>query len=303
MDRSPPPFFKQGPSANARLLFFSLLAISLLVIDSRLDVLSRLRQGIATVLYPVQRVLLVPRDAGQAGLGYLADIQRLRAENAELRRIEAANANTLLQTERLAAENQQLRQLLAMRERTVIRSTVAEVLYDARDAFSRRLVLDKGQQHGVAAGQPVIDASGVVGQITRVYPLSSEVTLVTDRNATLPVEVKRSGERSVAYGGSQPGTIDLRYLRTNADVREGDLLVTSGLDGLFPAGLPVGTVQTVETGSSAFVTVRVEPAARAERTRLLLVLLVDPAASAAAAAGALPPEPPRDARAKRGRGG
>ena len=296
MEHSPPPFFRQGPSANARLLFFSLLAIALLVVDSRLDVLGRLRQGIATVLYPVQRTLLVPRDVTRVGAEYLADVGRLRAENAELRRLETANANALLQTERLVAENQQLRQLLAMRERTAIRSAVAEVLYDTRDAFSRRLVLDKGQQNGVIAGQPVIDASGVVGQVTRVYPLSSEVTLVTDRRSTIPVEIRRTGERSVAFGGSPDGTIELRYLRTSADVREGDLLVTSGLDGLFPPGLPVGTVRSIEAGSSAFVRVLVEPAAHAERTRLLLILLAEPHAQ-----GASPPseEPAAESRRRR----
>lgn len=286
MDQSPPPFFKQGPSANARLLFFSLLAIALLGVDSRLDVLGRLREGIATVLYPVQRTLLVPRDALELASAYLSDVGRLRAENTELRKLEAANANALLQTEQLAAENKELRQLLAMRERTAMRSTVAEVLYDARDAFSRRLVLDKGQQQGVIAGQPVIDASGVVGQITRVFPLSSEVTLVTDRGSTIPVEVRRTGERSLAYGGSLAGTVELRYLRTNADVREGDLIVTSGLDGLFPPGLPVGTVRTVEVGASAFVQVHVEPAGHAERTRLLLILLAEPPQQALS-----PPDP------------
>lgn len=297
MDHSPPPFFKQGPSANARLLFFSLFAITLLVVDSRLEVLGRLRQGIATVLYPVQRTLLVPRDVIGMGAEYLAEVGRLRAENAELRRLEAANANALLQTEQLAAENQQLRQLLAMRERTAIRSAVAEVLYDARDAFSRKLVLDKGQQSGVIAGQPVIDASGVVGQVTRVYPLSSEVTLITDRRSTIPVEIRRTGERSVAFGGSPDGTIELRYLRTGADVREGDQLVTSGLDGLFPPGLPVGAVRSVETGSSAFVRVLIEPAAHAERTRLLLILLAEPPAQA------LPPPEESDVEPRRRRRG
>jgi rod shape-determining protein MreC len=298
VDRSPPPFFKQGPSANARLVFFSLFAIALLVVDSRLEVLGRLREGIATVLYPVQRTLLVPRDLLDLGAEYLADVNRLRAENAELRRLETANANALLQTEQLVAENQQLRQLLAMRERTAIRSTVAEVLYDARDAFSRKLVLDKGQQNGVTAGQPVIDASGIVGQVTRVYPLSSEVTLVTDRRSTIPVEIRRTGERSVAFGGSPDGTIELRYLRTNADVREGDVLVTSGLDGLFPPGLPVGTVRAVETGSSTFVRVLVEPAAHAERTKLLLILLAEPQSQPA-----LPPEEPAAESRRRRRGG
>jgi rod shape-determining protein MreC len=276
VDRSPPPFFKQGPSANVRLAFFSLLAIALLVVDARLDTMSKLRQGIATVLYPVQRLLLVPRDAVRSFAEYTAEIDRMRSENAEMRRIEASNARTLLQNEQLASENTQLRQLLGMRERTTLRSTVAEVLYDARDAFSRRLVVDRGLQHGVQAGQPVIDAFGVIGQVTRAHPLSSEVTLVTDRNSTIPVEVRRTGARTLAWGGSVAGTIELRFLPANSDIREGDQLVTSGLDGLFPPGLPVARVSLIEPGStSAFMRVRAEPAARVERTKLLLVLLAD----------------------------
>jgi len=276
VNSSPPPFFKQGPSANARLVFFSLLAIALLVVDSRFALLGRLRQGIATVLYPVQRTLLVPRDVIHVGAEYVGEVGRLRAENAELRRIETANANALLQTEQLAAENRQLRRLLAMRERTVLRSTVAEVLYDARDAFSRRLVLDKGVQHGVAAGQPVIDADGVIGQVTRVYPLSSEVTLVTDRESTIPVEVRRSGERRLAFGGSIPGPVGLRYLRPNAAGPPGDVPVPPGRDGLFPPGLREGRVRSEVAGSPAFVRVLVVPAAQGDRTRLLLVLLAEP---------------------------
>jgi rod shape-determining protein MreC len=296
VDRSPPPFFKQGPSANVRLAFFSLLAIALLIVDAHLDTMSRLRQGIATVLYPVQRVLLMPRDLiGSAG-EYTGEIERMRAETAEMRRIEAANARTLLQAEQLAAENTQLRQLLGMRERTALRTTVAEVLYDARDAFTRRLVIDRGIQHGVQAGQPVIDAHGVIGQVTRAHPLSSEVTLVTDRNSTVPVEIRRTGARTLAWGGSSPGTIELRFLPAASDIRDGDQLITSGLDGLFPPGLPVGQVSAVEPGSTAaFMRVRAEPAARVERTRLLLVLLADPPAQAAPTLEA-PPASHRRAR-------
>ena len=200
-----------------------------------------------------------------------------------MRRLEAANANALLQTEQLAAENQQLRAAAGDAR------PHGDPLHRGRGAlrhprsFSRKLVLDKGLQHGVIAGQPVIDAGGVVGQITRVFPLSSEVTLVTDRNdRRCRSRSARTGERSVAFGGSPPGTIELRYLRTNADVRDGDLLVTSGLDGLFPPGLPVGTVSKVETGSSAFVHVSAQPAARAERSQAA----ADPAGRAAVAAGA-----------------
>ena len=184
-----------------------------------------------------------------------------------------------------------------MRERTSLRTTVAEVLYDARDTFSRRLVVDRGMQHGVQAGQPVIDAFGVIGQVTRAHPLSSEVTLVTDRNSTIPIEVRRTGARTLAWGGAAPGTIELRFLPAATDIREGDLLVTSGLDGLFPAGLPVARVTAVQPGStSAFMRVRAEPTARVERTKLLLILLAEAPAEPAPI-----PEPAPQRRRSRGR--
>jgi len=285
VDRSPPPFFKQGYSANARLAFFALLAVTLLVVDARMQWLTALRQGIGTVLYPVQRTLLVPRDALSMGLQYFADVDRLRSENGELRRVEIANARTLLLAEQLQVENARLRELLGARERAAVRSVIAEVLYEARDPFSRRVVLDKGLQSGVLAGQPVIDAQGVIGQVTRVFPLSSEVTLLSDRNATIPVEVQRTGQRAIAFGGVGGGLIELRYLPGAADLKENDLLVTSGLDSLYPAGIPVGRVRELEkAGSGAFSRVLVQPVGGLERSRTLLVPLVD--------RDRLPPPPP-----------
>jgi rod shape-determining protein MreC len=300
MDRSPPPFFNQGPSAHARLAFFALLAIALLVTDSRVGALAALRQGLGTVLYPLQRTLLVPRDLLALGADYVSDVNRLRAETAELRRIETANARALLRAEQLAAENAKLRELLGARERSAIRTVIAEVLYDTRDPYTRRLVLDRGLQHGVLAGQPVIDAQGVVGQITRVLPLSSEVTLLTDRAATIPVEVTRTGQRSLAFGGAAlPGMLELRFLNAGSDLREGDVLATSGLDGIYPPGLPVGTIASVEPGAGAGAGLRVlvRPVAAIERSRLMLVLLVDQALLPQ------PPavEPPADTRRRKGR--
>ena len=296
MDRSPPPFFKQGPSSNARLAFFALLGIALLVIDSRTGLLNAMRQGIGTVLYPLQRTLLVPRDAVSISTDYLTEIHRLRAENTELKRIEIANARQLLQVEQLAQENRQLRELTGARDRAAVRSVVAEVLYDTRDPFSRKLVLDKGLQHGIGIGQPVVDAQGVVGQVTRVFPLSAELTLLTDRNMTIPVQVQRNGVRAIASGGAQPGRMELRYMSVNADVKEGDVVATSGLDSLYPAGLPVGRIVAVERGRTGnFAQVSVEPIAGVDRSRLLLVLLVDRTG--------LPPPPPAEsadtARGKR----
>jgi rod shape-determining protein MreC len=288
MDRSPPPFFKQGPSANARLGFFALLAVALLVVDARLDALNAMRQGIGTVLYPLQRTLLVPRDVFTLGGDYLFEVSRLREENTELRRLETANARTLLQAEQLSHENRQLRELLGARDRTAVRSVVAEVLYETRDSFSRRAVLDRGLQHGVVLGQPVIDARGVVGQVTRVFPLSAEVTQVTDPNMTVPVQVERTGQRAIAFGSASADRMELRFLSVNADLKEGDRLVTSGLDSVYPTGIPVGSVSLVDRGRTGnFARVQIDPVSGLDRSRMVLVLMVDHAG--------LPPSMPPDA--------
>lgn len=299
MDRSPPPFFNQGPSAHARLAFFAIFAISLLVIDSRLGLLVALREGVGTMLYPVQRTLLVPRDLFGMSADYLAEIRRLRAENAELRRVEVANAKTLQQSEQLAAENARLRELLETRERIALRSVIAEVLYEPRDPYTRKVVLDRGLQHGLLAGQPVIDAHGVIGQVTRVLPLSSEVTLLTDRSAAIPVAVRRTGQRSVAFGGLGTGLLELRFLSAASDLQVGDVLITSGLDGIFPHGLAVGSVERVDSAASSASSARVlvRPAAGLDRSRILLVLLVDRSALPPPP----PPEKPVDSRRRRAR--
>jgi rod shape-determining protein MreC len=161
------------------------------------------------------------------------------------------------------------------------------VLYDTRDPFSRRIVLDKGLQQGVANGQPVIDARGVVGQITRVFPLSSELTLLTDRHITVPVQVQRNGLRAIASGSARAGRLELRYMAVNVDLKEGDIVVTSGLDSLYPVGLPVGRIVSVDrTGSGNFARVSLEPSSSVDSSRMMLVLLAD--------RSALPPPPPAE---------
>jgi len=284
------------------LLIFAGLSLVLLVLDARSTVFATLRQGVATVLYPVQRTLLVPRDVfhsvSESTTEAFHDVGQLRSENAELRRIETANAKTLLLAEHLAAENAELRHLLGAREQVAIPSIVAEVLYQTRDTFARRFVLDKGIQHGLAAGQPVVDAGGVIGQITRTFPLSSELTLVTDRNLSVPVQVDRTGLRAIAYGDSEPGRLELRYVAANADVREGDPISTSGLDGLYPPGLPVGRVVLVDrAGGSTFARIVLEPAGGVDRSRIILVL--QPDASRLPPPLMAPAEPPARRRAAR----
>ena len=166
-------------------------------------------------------------------------MQLLQRENDELRHAKLTTAPNLLRLEQLEAENARLRKLLVVNERENAKGQVAQILYTARDPFSRKVIVDKGQQSGIVAGQPAIDEAGVVGQVTRVFPFSSEITLITDKDQAVPVQIVRTGQRSVVFGLGN-GQLELRFMPVNADVQEGDLLVTSGLDGVFLADDRVG---------------------------------------------------------------
>lgn len=278
MDHGPPPLFNQGVSARARLAFFSFLAIALIVIDSRIRVLETVRVGVGVVLYPIQQTLLIPSRAVDGVAGYFTALTTLQSENEQLRQRELANAQTLQQSHDLAAENERLRKLLAARERLPNASLMAPVLYETRDRFSRKIVLHAGANEGVRPGSPVIDDLGVVGQVTRVFRDTSEVTLLTDKDHTIPVQILRNGLRGVAFGGADPGTLDLRFMAPNADVAQNDLAITSGLDGVYPPGLAVARIELVERATAdQFARIVMRPIAGIESHRNLLVLLTEPA--------------------------
>lgn len=269
---SPPPFFKRGPAPLARLVFFLALSLLLLMADLRWKMLEPARTAVATLLWPVQEAALLPLvGAGEAG-SYFADLARLKQENAELRERQLAQANLLLRQEHLDRENRRLRALLDMGERLDVPVMAAEILYTARDPFSRRVVIDRGLTHDIEIGQPVIDAIGVIGQVTRAFPLTSEVTLLTDPNQEIPVQVARSGLRAI-LAGAGGGMLELKFLPANADVQPGDTLVTSGLDGIYLPGLPVARVTNIDRDQSfAFARIECEPLAGVERQGQVLVL-------------------------------
>jgi rod shape-determining protein MreC len=262
-------------SARARLAFFSFLAIALIIVDARVQALDTLRAGVGVVLYPIQRVLLVPRDAFAAMADYFTTVGRLARENETLRREAVERALRAQQIEGLEAENAQLRRLIGARERAGVPAVLARVLYESRDRFTRKLVLDQGQQSGVLPGQPVIDDRGVVGQITRAFPLTSELTLLTDRDQSIAVQLLRNGLRGVVFGDGEQ--LELRFMAVNVDIEEGDQAVTSGIDGLYPPGLPVGTVSRIQRADKEqFARVELSPAAGVSERVHLLVLTIDP---------------------------
>lgn len=275
MQHSPPPLFKQGASARVKVVFFAVFAIALLVVDSRLNSLVRVRQIVATVLYPLQMLVLMPRDAANALGDYFASTSRLQGELGALKQQQILQAQTVQKTSLLESENAHLRRLLELKERTPSKSLLAEILYDARDEYARKIILNKGSQQGVALGQPVIDERGVIGQVTRVFPLTAEVTLLTDKNQAIPVQVERSGMRSVIHGRGRSAYLEMR-VTSNADVKLGDTLITSGLDGIYPPGLQVAIVTQVESkASTTFEVVLCMPVAGLEQHKQLLILLVD----------------------------
>ena len=263
---APPPFFKRGPAPLVRLAFFVTLSLVLLVADLRFHTLEWARLAVATAAWPLQRLTGMPIDAAGDFGAYLSRQTSLLRENEELRRRQLGTANLLLRQEHLEQDNKRMRALLDVEGR------IAEILYAARDPFSRRVIIDKGSQHGIAAGQAVVDDIGVIGQVTRVFPLTSEVLLLTDKDQAIPVAVQRNGLRAVLAGAGS-GTMELRFLAANAEVQVGDILVTSGLDGVYLPGLPVARVARIDRDSShSFARITCVPLAGVERHGLALVL-------------------------------
>jgi rod shape-determining protein MreC len=298
MEHSPPPFFKTGPTPLARLLIFSALSVATLLADARFNVLTPLRQAAATVLYPLQRIAHAPAGIAQRIGEFFVTQAALREENARLLQEKLASAPALQQLQALHAENRQLRGLLALRERVSPEAKAAEVLYRARDPFSRKVVIDKGLQDGIEAGQVVVDAIGVVGQVTRVYPWLSEVTLITDKGQAVPVQNLRSGLRGVLFGTGREGELELRFMPVNADVQNGDALVTSGIDGTYPPGLPVAEVTSVQRDAGmVFARIGARPLAGVSSHAHVLVL------SWHRAAPPRPPEPAEQPRLRKGKRG
>ena len=272
MDHQPPPFFKRGPAPLARLTFYAALSLSLVFIDSRFQTLELFRQGVSGFTHPLKQAAHAPVEFLLNVGSYFSGITRFQAENANLKRAKLDDAETLLRMQQLEVENERLRKLLEVKSRQKAHGRVTQILYAARDPFSRRVIADKGQQDHIIAGQPVVDDAGVVGQVTRVFPFVSEITLITDKEQAVPVQVVRNGLRSVVFGLGN-GQLELRFMPANADVQVGDLLVTSGLDGIFLPGFPVAKVVNIERDTSySFARIYCVPIAGVENFGEVMVL-------------------------------
>ncbi len=251
---------------------FALLSVLAMVLD-RQQRLEPVRTALGLVVYPLQVAVHSPLEAGNVVYENLRFRSSLIRENRRLHQELLTTRARLGKYEELEAENRRLRRLLDSSIEAGEQVLIAEVLAVEMDPFSRQILLNKGSRSRVYRGQPLIDAHGVMGQVTHVTPLSATALLITDPSHALPVQLNRNGLRSVAVGTGAANALDLLHLPNNADVLEGDLVVTSGLGGRFPSGYPVGEVSAVDTDTGRpFAQVTVTPSARLERNREVLLV-------------------------------
>jgi rod shape-determining protein MreC len=271
-----PQFFRHGPGPFARLFVFALLSCLLIVGDTRFKYFPQLRQAIGVVIFPLQQIAYIPASIYDQVEEFIASFNLLE-ENIQLRQIYLENREQLLKLDSLEAENTHLRNLLGavqqIETKTRTKAVLAEILYTPRDPFNHKITLNKGSQHHIQLGQAVIDDKGIVGQITQLYPWSSEVTLLTDRDHSVPVQVIRNSLRSVVSGTGKNDQLELRYLSVNTDIQQGDQLVTSGIGGVYPPGIPVATVLRIERDPTGdFAQIISTPVAGVDRNRQVLIL-------------------------------
>ncbi|MFA5662999.1 rod shape-determining protein MreC [Castellaniella sp.] len=270
--------FRQGPSVEVRLVLLLVLSLALVIVDAHWSVLAPLRNAISVAIYPFQRTVMAPREALDFFDSWSHSASTVRAEQDAIRRQRIEMAQLSTHAAQLVAENEQLRRLLGVAEATARQSIAVEVFYVPPNVFSHRLIFNKGSDDGIEAGMPVIDEGGVVGQIVRVTPFTSEAALLIDDSISIPVQVLRNGLRLIAFGSDEAGRIEVRYLADHADVEEGDMLITSGIGGLFPAGLSVGRILKIERDSgTGFGRAIAEPLSHPERYRHFLVLSIEKA--------------------------
>jgi rod shape-determining protein MreC len=267
-----PAFFVRGASAFSRLVFFCALSISIMAIDARLNYLSQVRQAFIAALHPLEIVANTPGEWTRDIKKYFSAHNQLVQENYALKQQAFEHQVALQRLSTIQAENQHLRSLLNGNIPIQPKAVLGEISHMGRDPFTHVVVVNRGGQHGIKAGQAVVDSKGVIGQVTRVYPFTSEVTLITDKELSIPIQIERNQLRAIAFGEGN-NTLDIPYLPTNVDIKVGDKLVTSGIDGIYPAGLAVATVtQILQNPESPFAKIVSTPVAGVSNHLQLLLL-------------------------------
>ncbi|MGB8517067.1 MAG: rod shape-determining protein MreC [Gallionella sp.] len=266
-------FFNRGPSPVVRLVFFAVLSLLLMFIDTRYRYLESTRSALSVVVAPVQAIASFPARVWNQVGDYFSAQSVLKNRNQTLNEQHLRDAAQVSQLQALQAENQQLRNLAALPIRATYDTQMAEVIYTERDLFKRKIIVNKGADANLQTGQVVMDDEGIVGQITRVYPWLSEVTLITEKDHVVPVQVLRNGLRTIIFGAGDTSQLVLRYMPISSDIQEGDTLVTSGIDGIYPSGIPVAKVTKIERDAAyPFARITCLPIGGVDKHRHLMIL-------------------------------
>jgi rod shape-determining protein MreC len=270
------PIIGRGPPLTAYFLTLAAASIALMVADQRYHQIDRIRESLSTVVYPVQRAVDLPFRATDWVTGSFADRGRLRQENLELTaRVRLAN----LQLQRFAVleeENRRLREMRANTAGVAERVLVASILNVDLDPFRHRVLLDKGTADGVFKGQAVLDGDGIFGQVAKVNARTAEVILISDAEHAIPVQSNRSGVRTIAVGTGDQNKLSLPFVTVESDLQEGDLLLSTGMGGVFPPGYPVAQVSRVKRAGSTFALVEARPTAKLDQAREVLLAWFEP---------------------------
>ncbi len=272
------PIFRNSPTLTIRLIIFSALSVALMTMEHRNEKLQLVRDFLAQLVYPVQYLVSLPGKAYAEADEFLTAHTGLIEENRRLREAQIILESRLQKLDTLSAENERLQRLLSSSNEVDHRVLIAEMLSVDMDPYRQNVLIDKGSKDEVYVGQPIIDAKGVMGQITQVSSTSSTALLISDPSHSVPVRVVRNGLRSIATGIGKPDQVRLDYIPGNGDIEEGDVLVSSGLGGRFPMDYPVATVSHVNRQpGQPFATVYAEPAAELDRShQVLLVWQLEP---------------------------
>lgn len=268
-----PRFFIHGPSPFTRLIIFSTLSLLLMASDSKFSYLFQVRQILVVALQPLQMVANSPFKLYANIENYIISQQSLRRDNDALKKQILFQGVQLQALASLKSENENLRTLMQASKVSSQPARLAEIMHAGRDPFTHKVIVNMGASNNVLPGQAVVDGAGVLGQVTRVFTYTSEVTLLTDKELSVPIQVERNALRAIAFGHGRDNTVNLPYLPANVDIRKGDKLVTSGIDGIYPSGLGVAIVDSVKTNvSSPFAQIVATPVAGIQNHRQVLIL-------------------------------
>ena len=276
MQLSPPPLFKQGTPALIKLAACLVVSLTLMVLDYQFKALGEVRSIASYLLTPLQSVMLLPRAALRNSYDYLTSKSSLEEQNEAL--VKRVAELTLLanQSELLMAENAQLRRLIGIQEQTRFKILISQILYSPNNPLSQRIVIDRGASDGIKPGQGVSDHQGIVGQVVRVLENKSEVALLDDRDMVIPIQVARNGLRGALYGNGRGQALELRHMAAVSDLQVGDVLMSSGIDGVYPPGFPVATIEKIDRNvDKNFAHVYCTPVGGVNRFRHVMILFYD----------------------------